>query len=104
LISSNDSCAEWRGKDLLLSVRVHPRASRNEILGIDHGQLRIRTTAAPTDGKANKAVTRLLADYLQVSPSRIVLIRGKTHRNKRFLVSGPINTPESMVIAIRQSP
>jgi len=53
----DNSCAEWRGKDLLLSVRVQPRASRDEIIGIVDDRLQIKTTAAPTDGKANKAVT-----------------------------------------------
>jgi len=61
--------------------------------------LQIRTTAAPTDGKANKAVIRLLADYLHVAPSRITLTHGQTHRNKRLVIAGPLDVPDSLRVA-----
>jgi uncharacterized protein YggU (UPF0235/DUF167 family) len=48
--------------------------------------LRIRTTAPPTDGKANKAAIKLLANHLDVPPSSISLLRGQTSRSKQFLV------------------
>jgi uncharacterized protein (TIGR00251 family) len=77
---------ERRGDDLVITVRVVPRASCNEISGPHDGVLRIRTTAPPADGKANKATTRLLAKFLDVPPSSITLLRGQTSRNKQFLV------------------
>lgn len=86
----------WTGGQLRLSVRVQPRSSRDEIQGIKDGRLRIRTTAAPTDGKANKAAIRLLADYLGVAPSRIRLVRGMTQRNKLFVVEGPVELPNGL--------
>jgi uncharacterized protein YggU (UPF0235/DUF167 family) len=51
----------------------------------------VRTTAPPADGKANKAVAKLLADYLDIPVSRIELLRGTTHRNKQFLVKQAAN-------------
>ena len=84
------------GERLLVAVRVQPRASRNAIEGVRDGRLRIRTTASPTDGKANEAVIRLLADYLGVPPSRIRLVRGMTHRNKLFVVEGPVELPYAL--------
>jgi uncharacterized protein (TIGR00251 family) len=78
------------GDDLLLHVRVQPRASRNEILDVRDARLRLRTTAPPADGKANKAVIKLLADYLDVAPSRISLIRGTRQRDKQLRVRGPV--------------
>ena len=83
----------------MLRVRVQPRASRNEIQGVEHGQLRVRTTASPTDGKANKAVILLLADYLGVPQSRITLTRGLTNRNKQVSVAGPIDVPKDLPVA-----
>jgi uncharacterized protein (TIGR00251 family) len=85
------------GDDLILSVRVQPRASKNEILDIRDGRLRLRTTAPPADGKANVAVIRLIAGYLQIAPSRITLLRGKTQRNKQLRVAGPIALPRATV-------
>lgn len=57
----------------------------------ESGLIHVRTTAPPSDGKANKAVVKLLADYLNVAASRISLLRGQTHRNKQFLVKDAAN-------------
>jgi uncharacterized protein (TIGR00251 family) len=101
LSSIDRSAARWQGENLIVQVRVQPRASKNEIQGVEHGQLRVRTTAAPTDGKANKAVIRLLANYLGVPQSRITLTRGLTHRNKQVSVAGPIKVPGDLPVATR---
>ncbi|MTH64425.1 DUF167 domain-containing protein [Paracoccus shanxieyensis] len=68
-----------------IAVRVTPRASRNAVLA-DAGGLRVTVTAVPEDGKANKAVQKLLAKSLGIAPSRLVLIRGATARDKVFRV------------------
>lgn len=94
--------ATWRGKNLLLRVRVQARASRNEILGVDNDRLRIRTTATPTDGGANRKVAHLLADYLSVPPSRVTLVRGQKHRDKQFLVVGPVSVPPELGVIAEQ--
>lgn len=85
------------GDDLVLSVRVQPRASKNEILDVRDGRLRLRTTAPPADGNANKAVIRLIAAYLQIAPSRITILRGNTHRNKQLRIAGPVALPLATV-------
>ena len=74
-----------------ISVRVHPRAKHNEVSRDESGQIHVRTTAPPADGKANKAVVKLLATYLGVAPSRISLLRGQAHRDKQFLVKDAAN-------------
>jgi uncharacterized protein YggU (UPF0235/DUF167 family) len=91
--------ANWNDRDLVLRVRVQTRTSRNENLDVSNGALRIRTTATPTDGKANKAVMRLLADYLDVPLSRITLTHGRTQRNKRFIISGLVAVPDALHVA-----
>jgi uncharacterized protein len=70
----------------LLHVRVRPRARRNEVVGWQGPALQVRVTAAPADGEANRAVTRLLADALQVPLSRVTLVRGAAARDKVFRV------------------
>ena len=90
------SAASWEGGSLRLAVRVQPRSSRNAVEGVRDGRLRIRTTAAPADGKANKAAVRLIADYLGVAPSRVKLVRGMTQRNKQFIVEGPLELPNGL--------
>lgn len=67
-----------------IRVKVTPRASRNELLPLPDGSFVAKVTAPPADGEANRAVIRLLADYFAVAPSRILLIAGRTSRQKVF--------------------
>lgn len=68
-----------------LSVRVTPRASRDTITGFNaEGALAVRVTAAPADGAANAAVTRLLAKALDLPSRDVVLVSGATARQKLF--------------------
>jgi hypothetical protein len=67
-------------------VRVQPRARRNEIVDRQGTVLRVRVTAAPEGGEANRAVIALLAEALEIAPSRIELVRGAASRDKLFRV------------------
>ena len=87
MTSVGDACRQ-KGSDLVVSVRVTPRAKQNAVVGVNNGALQVRTSAPPAGGKANKAVIKLLAAYLDVPPSRITLIRGQASRDKLFLVTG----------------
>ena len=91
-----ESCVRRVGDELVLSVRVQARASSNEVLEVRNGQLLVRTTAAPAEGKANKAVIKLLAGFLDIAPSRIRLVRGKAQRNKELRISGPVELPPAI--------
>jgi uncharacterized protein (TIGR00251 family) len=83
---SNDST-------LLIPVRVQPRGSKSAILGVVDGRLKIKTTAPPADGRANKDVIRQLAKAFGVPPSRISLRSGAASRSKTFLVDRPVVFP-----------
>lgn len=80
------SCVRIRTDGILIAVKVQPGARRNEIVGVDNEQLRVRTTAPPADGKATKAAIKLLAAYLEIAPSWLSLVRGESQRNKQFLI------------------
>jgi uncharacterized protein YggU (UPF0235/DUF167 family) len=66
-----------------IAVRVTPKASRNAVAETDDG-LRVSVTTVPEDGKATKAVIKLLAAALGVPKSSLTLIRGATSRDKVF--------------------
>jgi hypothetical protein len=72
-----------------LQVRVQPKARRNEIVEQPDGVFRVRVTAAPADGAANRAVIALLAEALDIAPSRLALVRGVTSRDKQFRIEPP---------------
>ena len=69
-----------------LALRVTPGA-RGEGLELVEGRLLAKVRARPEDGKANAAVLALLAQALDIAPSRIELLRGATSREKQFRVS-----------------
>jgi uncharacterized protein (TIGR00251 family) len=74
--------------DTLIKVRVQPGSSRNELAGKRDGALIVRVTAAPADGKANKAACRLLADACGIAPSRVEVVRGALRRDKVVRLTG----------------
>ncbi len=74
---------------MLIWVRVEPRSSRDAIEGVDaQGELRVRVTAPPADGAANKAVVRLLAKALGVPKGAVTLVSGASSRHKRLRIDG----------------
>lgn len=70
-------------KDLpkTFNIRVTPHAKQNKVVDAD-GVLRVYTTVAPENGRANDAVVKLLSDYLDVPKSRIKILKGLTGRDK----------------------
>lgn len=68
-----------------LRIWVVPGASRDEIVGWHGNRLKVRTTAPPAGGRANRAVARLLEDALG---REVVLVVGAGSRSKVFLVEG----------------
>jgi uncharacterized protein (TIGR00251 family) len=69
----------------LIEVRVTPNASREQVT-LDGDRFLIRVTCPPEDGKANKAVTKLLAKAIGLAPTRLTLLKGQTGRDKMFQV------------------
>jgi len=68
------------------SVRVHPNARKNELVGFSNGIWQVKVSASPVEGKANAAVVALLSELLGVSKSRLSVIKGHTSRNKVIAV------------------
>jgi uncharacterized protein len=74
--------------DARIAVRLQPRSSREELVGMREGVLLVRVSAPPLDGKANRALCRLLARALGVAPSTVTVIRGQRSREKLVRVEG----------------
>jgi uncharacterized protein (TIGR00251 family) len=71
-----------------LRVRVTARASRDELAGLEDGVLHVRVSAPPVDGKANQAVTRLIAKALGVGRTSVTVIKGERSRDKVVRIDG----------------
>lgn len=86
---------------MTVTIEVHatPGARRNHVGGQHDGALRVSVTAPAEKGRANKAIQKMLADALGVSPSKIELSSGTTSRRKVFKVG---ETDESLASRIME--
>ncbi len=80
-------------EDIILDVRIQPRASKDEIVGFHGNRLKIRITAPPVDGRANQHLIAYLASVFKVPRRDIVLLAGETGREKRIKVISPSVMP-----------
>jgi uncharacterized protein (TIGR00251 family) len=71
-----------------LKVLLQPRASRDGIDGMHGVALKVKVTAPPLEGRANKALKKLLAKKLGLSLSRVEIIAGERSREKQLRISG----------------
>lgn len=69
-------------------VRLRPRGSRDELIGMRDGVLQARVAAPPVDGKANRALCKLIAKRAGVAPSKVSVVRGEKSRDKLVRVEG----------------
>ena len=79
---------QQRSDGVCISLKVQPRASRNEIAGPIGNELKIKVTAPPVDSAANEAVLELIAEILGCPRHQLELSRGATSRHKQILVRG----------------
>jgi len=71
-----------------IAVHVTPKSGREQVAGWRGGELSLKVTVAPEDGRANAAVCALLARELKVPKSSVTVVRGHTARHKQVEVEG----------------
>ena len=91
------------GRGIDLFVRLTPKSARDALEGIEttadgRSHLKARVRAVPEDGKANKALVRLLAKELGLPASTIAIATGDTARLKTLRLDGD---PEHLETKLR---
>lgn len=71
-----------------MRVRVTPRSSRNELLGLEEEVLRVKLQAPPVEGEANRALLEFMARALDVPRSSIAIVTGHRSRQKTLAIRG----------------
>ena len=72
----------------VLTVKVAPGARKDEITGWMGDTLKLRVSAPPEKGRANRAVAVLLARTLATSRDGIVIVAGAGSRRKLVRIEG----------------
>lgn len=87
-------CAYYQkeNNNIIIHLRVIPNSSKNEICGIINDAnrqqfIKVKVTAIPDEGKANKALLKFLRNEWNIKSSDIELISGKTARIKKILIT-----------------
>ncbi|HEX7588112.1 MAG TPA: DUF167 domain-containing protein [Anaerolineae bacterium] len=73
---------------ITVSIKVVPRASKNQIVGREGDAVKVRLNAPPVDGKANEALVKFLAASFGVRLRQVEIVAGATSRHKVVRISG----------------
>lgn len=76
------------GEGVIFTLHVQPRASRNEICGVQGDALKLRLTSPPVEDAANRLCVEFLAKRLGVAKSNVSIIAGMKSRHKTVRVAG----------------
>lgn len=79
---------------IVLNLHIQPRASKNEVCGLQDNALKIRLTSPPVDGAANKLCREFLADLFDVPKSAVEIVSDETSRHKRVRIRS--NDPDRL--------
>jgi len=69
---------------IIVNIRISPNAKKNEII-TDGEIVKIKITAQPIDGKANKALIEYLSKNFKIPKTSIKIIKGETSKDKTVL-------------------
>jgi uncharacterized protein (TIGR00251 family) len=78
-------------KEVLVKIYLQPKSSKNEIVGPYRDGIKVKVTAPPIEGSANKTLIRFLAKELEISSSSIEIIKGHHSREKTLRISGNLD-------------
>ena len=73
--------------DKVIRVRVTAKSKKNEIRKLGDG-FKVYLTAPPVNGKANKALLEVLADYFSLKKSQLDIVKGKKSKDKVVRIKG----------------
>lgn len=81
---------------LTLHLHVQPGAARDEIAGMHGERIKVRITAPPVEGRANRHLVEFLAAQFGVPRKQVSLVRGETGRLKTVHIESPTRVPPAL--------
>ncbi|QIZ75721.1 DUF167 family protein YggU [Ferrimonas lipolytica] len=82
--------------DLLLSLYIQPKASRDAVVGLHGDEVKVAITAPPVDGKANSHLIKYLSKQFKVPKSQVQIEKGEQGRHKQVRIVEPRQLPEQI--------
>ncbi len=69
---------------LIVNIKISPNSKKNEIVR-EEEYTKIKITAQPIDGKANKALIEFLSKNFKIPKTSIKILKGETSKEKTIL-------------------
>lgn len=79
---------QQREQGVAIHLFIQPRASKNEVVGAQGDELKIRLTSPPVEGAANRLCCEYIAKRLGLAKTAVTLESGETSRHKRLFLPG----------------
>ena len=70
---------------IIVQLKISPNASKNAVSKDETG-VKIKLTAQPVEGKANKALIEFLSKQFQIPKTSIIILKGETSKDKTLLI------------------
>jgi len=87
----------WQNGELILQIKLQPKASFDAITGIIDDRIKIRLTSPPIDNKANQHLVQYLAKQFSIAKSNIEIIKGLQSRLKTLRIRSLEELPNCLV-------
>jgi uncharacterized protein (TIGR00251 family) len=65
-----------------LHLFIQPKSSKNEVVGPHNGEIKIKITAPPIDGRANDGLIEFLSELFEIPKRDVQVVKGETNRHK----------------------
>lgn len=88
-----------REDGIIVKLKISPNASKNEIIKTDD-VVKVKITAQPVEGKANKALIEFLSKHFKIPKSSIEILRGETSKEKTLLIKISDDDKISMIKSV----
>lgn len=66
---------------ILINIKISPNSKKNEIIKTKE-ETKVKITAQPVDGKANKALIEFLSKTFKIPKTSIQIVKGETSKDK----------------------
>lgn len=76
---------------LIIEIKVIPQSGRLNLILDKSGMLKAFVKAAPEDGKANKELIELIANFIGVTKKSVEIVSGLTSRKKKLAIDTSMN-------------
>ncbi len=88
---------ELKDDGILLRIKISPNSSKNQVM-IDGDVIKIKVTAQPIEGKANKAVIEYLSKQIKIPKTSIEIVKGDTSKEKTLFIRTSDSDKKSFIL------